>query len=199
MARGALHLTFDDGPHPEWTRGVLDLLGRCAASATFFVLGAAVREHPEVAAEILEAGHEIGLHGDAHLDHRKAQPDDVRRDTQRSLDTLRELGVSPTSWRLPWGRRGPVTDALAAEHGLRIVGWDADTHDWRGDRWAQQPSAVATAATAGGIVLLHDAIGPGSIRRECSNTLEITASLLYRASAAGTPVVPIDHGSKTHA
>ena len=56
-------LTFDDGPHPTLTRGILDVLARHDAGATFFLLGARVEEHPEAVRALVAAGHEVGNHG----------------------------------------------------------------------------------------------------------------------------------------
>src|SRR5439155_405613 len=60
-------LTFDDGPSARTTPYVLDLLARHGARATFFVLGRHVRQHPHLVRRAVEEGHEVGLHGHAHL------------------------------------------------------------------------------------------------------------------------------------
>lgn len=190
MSAGAvLHLTFDDGPDPEWTPRVLRLLADHDATATFFPMGNNVRRFPELVARVQAAGHTVGVHGDRHLDHSKVAPDVVAADTERALRDLTVFGVPTVNlWRLPWGRRGPATDEIAAVSGLRIVGWDVDTHDWRGDGWHDQPGAVGDAARTGGVVLLHDGLGPGATRTGVDNTLEIVDHLLRLAHAAGTPV-----------
>ena len=59
------------------------------------------------------------------------------------------LGVFPHLWRTPWGVAAPWTDRVARSHGLRVVGWTADTHDWRGDDAAALPVSVSDAADAG--------------------------------------------------
>lgn len=181
----ALVLTFDDGPDPVWTPRVLERLAEHGLPATFFVLGEQVRAQPTLLEEIAESGHAIELHGDRHLDHNKADPAAVQVDTEAALETLAVLGIEPTQWRLPWGRRGPRTDELAAAHGLAIVGWDYDTHDWRGDGWDDQPPEVTDGIADGGIVLLHDALGPGSTRTGCDNTLALIDALAVAGRAAG--------------
>src|SRR6185295_4522747 len=59
-------LSFDDGPHPQWTPAVLDTLKARGIHATFFVIGENARRHPELVRRIHEEGHEIGCHGDSH-------------------------------------------------------------------------------------------------------------------------------------
>lgn len=186
--RTPLFLTFDDGPDPDWTPRVAALLARHRVTATFFVLGWRVREAPELIGELVAAGHRIELHGDAHLDHEIATPEQLGVDTADAIRVLAGVGLVPEWWRIPYGRPGPSTRALADQHGLRIVGWDADTHDWRGDGWAHQPAQVSDAASRGGIVLLHDATAPGIGRTSALNTLEVTDELLKTAARHGTPV-----------
>ena len=65
-------LTFDDGPHPDYTAPVLDILADCGAVATFFVLGRQVDRHPHLLEAIRDAGHEIGIHGYDHTSRRLA-------------------------------------------------------------------------------------------------------------------------------
>lgn len=166
-----VRLTFDDGPCPEWTPRVLQRLAAHELTATFFVLGARVRAAPDLLDLIRAGGHEIGLHGDRHLDHRRTPPDMVRDDTTAALATMTRAGVQPTRWRLPWGRQGAATLPLADEFGLEVIDWDHDTHDWRGDGWEDQPAIFRSGAA--GVVLMHDALGPGATRAGCANTLEL--------------------------
>lgn len=195
--RTPLFLTFDDGPDPQWTPRVAELLARHGATATFFVLGWRVRESPAIVGELLASGHRIELHGDAHLAHDLVTPDQLATDTEDALRVLAGLGVEPEWWRLPFGRSGPASRALADQHGLRLAGWDADTNDWRGDGWRNQPAQVSDAAERGGVVLLHDATVPGIGRTTALNTLEITDELLKVAGRHGTPVAVLPPASDT--
>lgn len=193
-----LTLTFDDGPDPVWTPRLLERLDALDVRATFFVLGERVERAPEQLEAMLAAGHTVGLHGDRHLDHSRTAPDLIRHDTETALGTLAAHGVTPTSWRLPWGRRGPGTDDLAADHRLRVVPWDHDTHDWRGDGWADQPDDTEHRLARGGIVLMHDAVGPGATRVGCVNTLELVDEIVRTARAVGVPIGPIDEPGGIH-
>ncbi|MBV9098371.1 MAG: polysaccharide deacetylase family protein [Frankiaceae bacterium] len=188
-ARGGVALTFDDGPHPEATPAVLDVLDRLGWSATFFVLGSQVRRYPAVAAEVVAAGHELALHGDEHRYLIARGPRAARDDLHRAHDTVAALtGQPPLWWRPPYGvLSGP---ALAAARGLgvRPVLWSAWGRDWRAA--ATGPSVVADlwrGDVDGGVLLLHDSdvtSDPGAWR----STVAALPLLAERLDAAGVRV-----------
>ena len=88
------------------------------------------------------------------------------------------MGLQPRAWRTPWGVHAPATAGVAAERDLALVGWSADTHDWRGDRAADMHAGVAPLLGAGAIVLMHDGVGPGALRDGCGETVALTRMLL---------------------
>jgi peptidoglycan-N-acetylglucosamine deacetylase len=186
---GGVALTFDDGPHPQATPAVLEVLGRLGWTATFFVLGAQVRRYPGVAAEVASAGHEIALHGDEHRYLIGRGPRAAYDDLHRAFDTVAALtGQPPLWWRPPYGvLSGP---ALVAARGLdlRPALWSAWGRDWR---------AAATGASVvedlyrgevdGGMLLLHDSdltSDPGAWR----STVAALPLLAERLDAAGLEV-----------
>ena len=128
----SLHLTFDDGPDPEWTARVLDALDRRRARATFFVLGERVERAPLTVRALLDAGHDVQLHGHRHLRHSEADEGVLARDTERALAALAAVGVRPSLWRAPWG---VCTAATARSRAPRPAarGLDDRQQDWRGD------------------------------------------------------------------
>ena len=81
-------LTFDDGPHPQGTPAVLEILARDRVSATFFLVGEQVRRNPSLAGEIVAAGHDIGLHCDRHRNLLRLTPRQVRADIARAQDAI---------------------------------------------------------------------------------------------------------------
>jgi peptidoglycan/xylan/chitin deacetylase (PgdA/CDA1 family) len=166
----SLTLTFDDGPDERGTPAVLEALRAERATATFFVGGPEAERHPDLLAQIVEDGHGIGLHCDAHIRHSELDRAGVLRDTERALGRLDALRVAPTLWRTPWGVTEPFTREIADRFGLRIIGWDLDTHDWRGDSAETMLAATRHGLRAGSIVLLHDGIGPGARREDCRQT-----------------------------
>jgi peptidoglycan/xylan/chitin deacetylase (PgdA/CDA1 family) len=186
-----LALTFDDGPDPRGTPVVLDALAAAGVSATFFVLGERVAENPALLARIRDAGHGVEVHGYAHLRHPHSSREEVEADLNRALDVLERNGVSPTRWRIPWGHLADFTPGLAREHGLGLVGWTSDTHDWRGDSAATMLAALDLQP--GGIVLAHDGVGSGARRESARATAELIPPLVERARQRGLepgPLVP---------
>jgi peptidoglycan/xylan/chitin deacetylase (PgdA/CDA1 family) len=184
-------LTFDDGPDPRWTARVLDALRAADVRATFFVLAPQAAHHPDMIERTLAEGHEVQLHGAAHLCHPEHDRATIERDTDLALAQLAELGVHPTLWRLPWGRAAEWTPAVAAERGLTIVGWDADTHDWRGDDAATMRQAVAPRLADGAVVLAHDGLGPGATRDGCAETVALIAPLIAHARSLDLDWAPL--------
>ena len=151
-------LTFDDGPDPASTPHFLAELDRLGLHATFFVLGSQLVANPDVAHEVLAAGHEIGVHGWLHRPHLLRAPWRVRTDLDRAYRAVHELlGVAPRFARPP---NGVITGAglwAARSLSLRTVLWTADGRDWAQDATAE---SVATRIQArlrpGGVILLHD-------------------------------------------
>ena len=188
---GPLSLTFDDGPDERWTPEVLCALSRCGARATFFMLGERVLAHPAAARAVVAAGHDVQLHGHRHLRHSELDELELERDTRRALEALAAVGVAPTHWRTPWGVRSAATQTVAARHALTLVDWTIDTHDWRGDLASTMFARARPQLTAGAVVLMHDALGPGALRSGCQNTVELIEPLVVAARGLGLRVTPI--------
>jgi peptidoglycan/xylan/chitin deacetylase (PgdA/CDA1 family) len=165
-----LALTFDDGPDPDGTPLMLDVLARADARATFFLIAPRAAAHPDLMARMIADGHTVGLHYDEHVRHSERDAHWCATDTRRALQRLLELGIFPALWRTPWGDTAPWTERIAAEHDLRIVGWTVDTHDWRGDGAEQMYDATRNELCDGAIVLAHDGVGPGATRRHVAET-----------------------------
>ncbi|MFB9905608.1 bifunctional polysaccharide deacetylase/glycosyltransferase family 2 protein [Allokutzneria oryzae] len=160
-------LTFDDGPDPVWTPAVLDVLRRNEVHATFFVTGAAVSRNPSVAKQIVDAGHEIGLHTFTHTDLSQAGP--LR--TRLELDQTRLVvaGATDRSSRLvrpPYSARPEDLDDadFRAVNGLIDSGYVAALSDLDSKDWMRPGvDAIVKAATPqdnrGAVVLMHDSGG----------------------------------------
>ncbi len=164
---------------------MLDALRAADARATFFVLGPCAAAHPELIARTRAEGHAIGVHAHEHTRHTALHAEAGAADLDRALTVLDGLGVRPTIWRTPWGVEAPWTRPTAAGRGLRIVGWSADTHDWRGDAAAAMLAAVAPAIEDGAIVLAHDGLGPGATRTGCEETVALIDPLVALGRSRG--------------
>jgi peptidoglycan/xylan/chitin deacetylase (PgdA/CDA1 family) len=178
-------LTFDDGPDPIWTPRVLRALADAGARATFFVISTRGVRYPELLAAAVEQGHEVGLHCERHVRHTLSTRSEIEADTTAALSALAGLGVRPLRWRLPWGAHARWSGEIARSHGLAIVDWSADTHDWRGDDACAMLEGVAPRLGGGAVVLLHDGLGPGALRSGCAETVRLIAPLVAAIRRAG--------------
>lgn len=187
---GALALTFDDGPDTEWTPHLLDVLDQAGARATFFPIASRAAAHPELIERMLAGGHVIGLHCDDHVRHSERSIGWGRRDTARALRLLRSVGVRPSLWRTPWGDTATWSEQVAHENRLRIVGWNVDTHDWRGDDAQDMFEVTKPELCDGAVVLAHDGIGPGARRPDARQTVAYTVLVAEHARTAGLELGP---------
>jgi peptidoglycan/xylan/chitin deacetylase (PgdA/CDA1 family) len=185
-------LTFDDGPDPSGTPAVLDALGAIDTRATFFVVAPRALLHPGLIRRTLAAGHDVQLHCWKHVRHSHMTRAELAVQTDRALGALAGLGIEPTRWRTPWGDRARWTGEVAAERGLDLVGWTADTHDWRGDEREAMMARLEEDLVPGGVVLMHDGVGPGALRDHCRTTADLLAPLAAMADVRGWRLGPLE-------
>jgi peptidoglycan/xylan/chitin deacetylase (PgdA/CDA1 family) len=189
-ARGVV-LTFDDGPHPRWTARILQLLSEYGATATFFVVGRKVEEHPDVVRSILDHGHAVELHSYAHDRLFSLRGEErVRQDLERGMAAVQKAtGRRPALFRPPIGHTNPIVARIADDLDLTVVGWTIAGRD--GVAWAR-PSDVAARVRRelrdGAIVLLHDAPERGD--REPAAVRALPA-ILDAIAARGLEIVPL--------
>jgi peptidoglycan/xylan/chitin deacetylase (PgdA/CDA1 family) len=156
-ARGEIALTFDDGPDPEVTPKVLEILARHGAHATFFCVGEQVRRHADLCAEIVRRGHDVENHSSHHPATFMLRGwGTLQREIDEGQAAIRAAtGVTPVFFRAPLGFRSPLLDPLLHRKGLRLVSWTR-----RGFDTNTQPRRVVKRLTrglgAGDILLLHD-------------------------------------------
>jgi len=182
-------LTFDDGPDPVWTPLVLDALAGARASATFFVVAPLAIRYPYLLARMREEGHAVAFHCTRHVRHDDSTQAAIETDVELGLLTL---GRSVRYWRAPWGVVTPATRRVAREHALTLVGWTADTQDWRGGPHEEMLGRIECEVLHESIVLMHDGIGPGATRDGCAETVALVQPLVSLARSRGLKPAPLD-------
>jgi peptidoglycan/xylan/chitin deacetylase (PgdA/CDA1 family) len=182
-------LTFDDGPDPVWTPLVLDALGNAGAQATFFVVAPRAARYPSLVSDMRERGHNVAFHCSEHVRHDAMTRREIEADVESGLLAL---GRSVRYWRTPWGLITPATEEVANEHGLGLVGWTADTEDWRGRAPEDMLARIRGKISPGAIVLMHDGVGPGATRDGCSGTVDLIDPLVALLGPYGLEPATLD-------
>lgn len=187
--RREVWLTIDDGPDPEDTPRILDLLAAHAAHATFFVIGEKAARHPGLICAIAAAGHEVAHHTQTHpaASFWLASPARVRRELDAGLKTLRFVGVTPTRFRPPAGIKNLwLAPALRARE-LDCIGWSARGLERRPGDAETVATRVLRHVTRGAILLLHEGPRvPAPIRVEAiRRVLERLDELGYQCVVPG--------------
>ncbi|MPV89808.1 polysaccharide deacetylase family protein [Georgenia ruanii] len=167
-APGGIAVSFDDGPDPRGTPAVLEVLEVLGWRVTFFLLGSQVARYPDVARDIVAAGHEIGVHGYLHRNHLARGPLALRVDLERAKGLIGDVtGRAPYWFRPPYGVMSGGTMWAARRAALRPVLWTAWGRDWISAPAEAITATVLRTLRDGGTVLLHDSdctSEPGSWR-----------------------------------
>jgi peptidoglycan/xylan/chitin deacetylase (PgdA/CDA1 family) len=182
VRRGAVALTFDDGPDPAWTRRVLAMLGRHHVKATFCMIGRAVDDHPRMVRRVARSGHALCDHTYDHdLTLRSRSHERIRRDIAHGARVITKAssGIRPTFFRAPGGKWSSYLEEAARAQGMTPLAWTADPEDWRRPGVKAIVRTVLQELRPGGVVLLHD----GGGRR--GQTLQALRVLLHRLPRLG--------------
>lgn len=186
--RREIALTFDDGPHPRDTPGVLDVLAKHDISATFFLIGRDVEQNQELVKKIHQGGHQIGIHCYRHLPFPWEHPQTLRSQLDRTRDMVANLcSVAPETFRdvrPPYGLFNTRLQTLLAGWNYRLVMWNCiPPHFLQPLDWSVKQ--IMEAAMPGSIIVLHDGHGHGSL------AVQILESILPRLKAEGYEFVTI--------
>ena len=193
-------LTFDDGPHPQGTPAVLELLREAGAAATFFLAGEQVERRPALVAEIVAAGHRVELHCHRHRNQLRLTPRSLLDDAERARAAIEDAtGQAIADYRPPYGIFSASGLRAVRRCGWRPVLWSKWGRDWDANATPESIARRCTAAVrAGDVVLLHDAdyySAPGSWARtvaalpailEALESRGLSSRLLRRGGAATT-------------
>lgn len=151
-------LTFDDGPDPQRTPAVLDLLARQGVRATFFVVGARAEAHPELVRRMATEGHVVGNHSYTHSWRFPL------RSLGRTMEELRRTGEvlhritgrQPRLFRPPFGVTNPTIARAVRRLGLDPVGWSIRSLDTMGQSPERVAARILRRLHPGAVILLHD-------------------------------------------
>ena len=191
-ARGEIALTFDDGPDPEVTPRVLDLLDAHGARATFFCIAERAIAAPELVREIVRRGHLVENHSRGH---RATFPmlglGGIRREIASAQASLTDItGHAPRFFRPPAGLRNPLLDPVLHDLGLKLVSWTRRGYDTNRSNADEVGTLLLRRLAAGDILLMHDG---HSARTEkgVPVVLEVLPRVLAAARAAGLKPVTL--------
>jgi peptidoglycan/xylan/chitin deacetylase (PgdA/CDA1 family) len=158
VAGNYIAITFDDGPHPQNTTRLLDILRARNIKATFYVIGRSVDLYPQVVRRTVAEGHEIGNHSQTHRLLSKLGDSELREEMRRCSDAIaRASGVKPRTMRPPYGGLlQRQRELVHAEFGYPTILWSVDPLDWKRPGAGVITSRILAGTSSGGIVLAHD-------------------------------------------
>ena len=148
----AVYLTFDDGPIPEVTPRVLDILDRYGVKATFFMVGENIYKHPDVFDKVVQAGHTIGNHTYNHLKG-------WRCTTAEYLANVEKFPKETNLFRPPYGKATFWQRRALVKQGYTLIYWDVLTRDYEATRTPEAMLAqIKREVRPGSIINFHDSL-----------------------------------------
>jgi len=183
--RHEICLTFDDGPEPDVTPRVLELLDRFQAKASFFCIGENAAAHPELVREIVRRGHSVENHS---YHHRHAFPlfglSRLKREVEGAQQTLTSIaGRPPAFFRAPAGFRSPLLDPVLSAAALRYISWTRRGFDAVSGDPQRILQRLTRGLAAGDVLLLHDS---------APVVLAVLPALLGELAARGLKAVSLE-------
>ncbi|MEI8284274.1 MAG: polysaccharide deacetylase family protein, partial [bacterium] len=186
-------ITFDDGPDPEWTPQILDILKERGIKAVFFIVGQEAELYPDLVRRIVAEGHEIGNHSFTHPNLAEEPASIIRLElnaTQRLIESL--TGLSTTLFRPPYNADSHpskleelVPIGVAQSLGYMTVLENIDPRDWQDIDKEEILARVKKDRPKGSIILLHDGGG------DRNATVEALPALLDYLQERGDQVVSL--------
>lgn len=186
-SRYPIALTFDDGPWPQMTSKVLDVLKKNKVKATFFVVGKQVEQNPNLMIQIVHDGHAVGNHTWSHQYFQYSESAAASELDKTSTLIYNLTGVKTSLFRPPAGILTNGLVASANQKNYATVMWSVDSKDWRYYRNSPQAliDSVLQEAKPGGVVLLHDGGG------DRSTTIEALPKIITELKKRGYDFVTV--------
>lgn len=191
-ARNEIALTIDDGPDPDVTPRVLDILERYGARATFFCIGSRAARHPDLCREIVRRGHCVENHSQRHShDFSLLGPWRVMTELRASQQTLASItGERPRFFRAPAGLRNLFLNPALDRLGLTLASWSVRGFDTRVNDAARVQNALIAGLQPGAILLLHDG-NAARTGRGVPVVIDVLPRVLEAAAARGLRLVTL--------
>ena len=174
-----LALTFDDGPDPEYTPALLNVLKEYDVKGTFFVLAKKAAQYPDLIRRMVSEGRNVGLHSFRHINEAFMSPHQTKKELYKSLSILNDLNVTTNVFRPPWGIFNLLTCHYAALCNCKIVLWSMHALDW--SKYATVDSIsnrLINNTRPGDIILLHDGGGAKGAPGRTIAALEVSLPVL---------------------
>lgn len=187
--RRTIALTFDDGPVPQYTPQVLDVLDRYHVKATFFCIGDNARRYPELVRQIVARGHTLGNHTQTHRSLLLAGSQRVARELDAAEAALHAAcGERPLLFRCPKGYKNPIVARVLRRRGMRLVGYGYPIWDVQNPPPQQLVDRVLQRAAAGDIIVMHDGFPAARPGRRDSLVAALPAIISGLLAKGLTPV-----------
>jgi peptidoglycan-N-acetylglucosamine deacetylase len=178
-------LTYDDGPNDPHTLRLLEVLAKHNVHATFFLIGRYVQQQPQIAREIVQAGHVVGNHTFTHPLLIFKSESEIRQELTQCRDALQDATGQPSNlFRPPFGGRRPAVLRIARELDLEPVMWNVTGYDWNAPPAEKIERKVAKLMRSGNVILLHDG-GHKQMGADRSQTVIATDRLIARYKIEG--------------
>jgi peptidoglycan-N-acetylglucosamine deacetylase len=193
LPRGSkqIALTYDDGPNDPHTLGLLEVLAKHGAQATFFLIGRYAEQRPDIVREVVQAGHAIGNHTFTHPYLVFTGNAETRAQLERCQQAIVDaVGETPRMFRPPFGGRRPGTLGMVRSLGLEPVLWNITGYDWSAPPAQRIVKRVSGRIRGGDVILLHDG-SHVAMGRDRSQTVIATGRLLECWKAKGYEFVTV--------
>jgi peptidoglycan/xylan/chitin deacetylase (PgdA/CDA1 family) len=186
-----LALTFDDGPNDPHTLRLLEVLARHNVKATFFLIGRYVKQRPDIALELVRAGHVVGNHTFSHPNLIFSSARETKTQLQDCQQVLTDAaGAHSRLFRPPFGGRRPGTLKIVRALGLEPVMWNVTGWDWKGKPAEYVEKKVSQQIRGGDVILLHDG-SHATFGADRSRTVVATDRLIARYKSEGYEFVTV--------